>query len=161
VNWEALGAIAELAGALAVIATLIYLTVQVRYAKRQLEIHGIYSRAQTSVGILAPLVNDRDLAELLLKAGHPQFGDFGMDAPDAQRVGAYLHMWMQVEQANHHQLPADRHDELLRFFLSIPNYAVFWEKNKNMYDRDFVERMERLKSKVKPIDPDDLYARLE
>ena len=29
-NWDAVGAIAELAGAIAVVATLIYLTVQVR-----------------------------------------------------------------------------------------------------------------------------------
>jgi len=162
-NWEALGALAELAGAIAVIATLIYLAVQVRYAKRQVEINGVYSRGQTSVAILAPLVNDPEFAALVLKAGHPRFGDFGLDPVDAQRIGAWLHMWMQVEQANHHMLPEGTHDELLRFFLSIPSYAEFWEKNKNAYDRDFVARMERIQAKVLPtgVNPDDLYARLD
>ena len=162
-NWEAVGAVGEVVGAVAVVATLIYLTVQVRYAKHQLEINGVYSRAQTSVGILAPIAKDAELASLLLKAGHPRFGDFGLEPVEAQRVGAYLHMWMQVEQANHHMLPEGTHDELLRFFLSIPSYADFWEKNKNAYDREFVARMERIRAKVAPtgIDPDDLYARLD
>ena len=162
-NWEAVGAVGELIGAAAVVVTLIYLTVQVRYAKHQLEIHGEISRAQASVPLLAPIVNDAEFASLLLQAGHPRFGDFGLEPVEAQRVGAYLHMWMQVEQANHHLLPEGTHDELLRFFLSIPSYADFWDKNKNAYDKDFVARMERIRAKVTPdgVDPDDLYARLD
>jgi len=162
-NWEAIGAIAELIGAVAVVATLIYLAVQVRYAKHQLEINGVYSRAQTSIGILLPIVNDPKMASLLLEVGHPSFGDFGLEAVDAQRVGAYCHMWMQVEQANHHMLPEGTHDELLRFFLSIPAYAEFWDKNKNAYDKEFVARMEKIRAKVVPtgVDPNDLYARFD
>ena len=162
-NWEAIGAIGELIGAVAVVATLIYLAVQIRYAKHQLEINGIYSRAQTSIGILAPIVNDEKMASLILEAGHPRFGDFGLDAVDAQRVGAWCHMWLQIEQANHHMLPEGTHDELLRFFLSVPAYAEFWDKNKNAYDEDFVARMEIIRNKVAPtgVDPDDLYARFD
>jgi hypothetical protein len=162
-NWEAVGALGEVIGALAVVATLIYLTVQVRYAKHQLEINGVYSRAQTSIGTLLPIVNDPELASLLLQAGHPRFGDFGLEPVDAQRVGAFLHMWMQVEQANHHMLPEGTHDEILRFFLSIPSYADFWDKNKNAYDKEFVARMENIRTQVAStgIDPDDLYARLD
>ena len=162
-NWEAIAAIGELVGALAVVATLIYLAVQVRYAKHQLEINGVYSRAQNSIGILLPMVNDPKLTSLLLEVGHPKFGDFGLEPVDAQRVGAFLHMWMQHEQANHHMLPEGTHDELLRFFLSIPAYVEFWDKNKNMYDKEFVARMERIRTKVSPtgIDPDDLYARFD
>ena len=37
-NWEAIGAIAELVGAVAVVATLLYLSVQVRAANRQSEL---------------------------------------------------------------------------------------------------------------------------
>jgi len=36
-NWEAVGAISEMLGAIAVLATLIYLTVQVRHSKELLE----------------------------------------------------------------------------------------------------------------------------
>jgi hypothetical protein len=162
-NWEAIGAIGQLIGAVAVLATLIYVAVQVRYAKHQLEINGIYSRAENAISILLPIANDPKMASLVLEAGHPAFGDFGLEPVDAQRLGAWLHMWMQVEQANHHMLPKGTHDELLRFFLSIPAYAEFWDKNKNAYDKAFVDRMELIKAKVSPtgVDPDDLYARLD
>lgn len=36
-NWEAIGAIGELIGALAVVLTLVYLAVQVRHSKQLLE----------------------------------------------------------------------------------------------------------------------------
>jgi len=160
---ELLGNYGQFIGAIAVVATLIYVAVQVRYAKRQVEINGFISRGVNEVSVLAPVANDPEFAALILKAGHPRFGDFGMDAADAQRVGAWLHMWMQMEQANHYLLPEKTHDESLRTFLSIPTYAEFWEKNKNAYDREFVARMDRIKAKVSPtgVDPNDLYARLD
>ena len=37
-NWEAFGAIAEMVGAAAVVATLLYLSIQVRTANRQAEL---------------------------------------------------------------------------------------------------------------------------
>ena len=82
-NWDAVGALAELLGAIGVIVTLLYLAVQVRYAKHQLEINGVYSRAQTSLGILSPMVNDPKMTELLLEVGQPRFGDFGLEPVDA------------------------------------------------------------------------------
>jgi hypothetical protein len=162
-NWQAIEALAALFGAAAVVVTLLYLATQVRYAKRQIEINGFYSRGQTSVAILMPLLRDPEICALLLKAGHPKFGDFGFDDPiEAQRLGAFCHIWMQVEQANHYLLPEGTHDEFLRFFLSIPAYAEFWDKNKNGYDKEFVARMDRIRqATLDGIDPDDLYARLD
>jgi len=40
-NWEALGAIGEIVGALAVVATLIYLAVQIRVANKQAELESL------------------------------------------------------------------------------------------------------------------------
>ncbi len=45
-NWDALGAIAELLGAIAVFLTLAYLTVQVRQNSRALELQNKFSAAQ-------------------------------------------------------------------------------------------------------------------
>ena len=161
-TWEAVAAIAELVGALAVLATLVYLATQVQYAKRQVEIHGFYSRSQTSVSSLLVMLKDPTVCDLMLKAGHPGFGDFGFEDPvDSARVGAFCHMWMQMEQGNHYLLPEGTHDELLRFFLSIPSFAAFWDRNKNAYDPEFVTRMDRIRTQTKEIDPDDLYARLK
>ena len=45
-NWDALGAIAELIGAIAVFLTLAYLTVQVRQNSKALELQNKFSAAQ-------------------------------------------------------------------------------------------------------------------
>ena len=45
-NWDALGAIAELLGAIAVFATLAYLTVQIRQSAKALELQNQFSAAQ-------------------------------------------------------------------------------------------------------------------
>lgn len=45
-NWDAIGAIAELLGAIAVFATLVYLTVQVRQSAKALEQQNQFSAAQ-------------------------------------------------------------------------------------------------------------------
>ena len=160
-NWEAISAIGEWIGAIAVIATLIYLAIQVRHTKHELKLLGMQTRGNTAIDVLAPIVNDPEIASLLLKMGHPRFGDFGLEAVEAQRIGAWCHMWMQTQQANHYLLPDGTHDELLQFWLSVPGCAEFWEKNKGAYDKDFVDRMERIKESMKSIeiDPDDLYAK--
>ena len=47
VNWDALGAIAELVGAIAVLATLIYLTLQIRQNSRALEKSNIHAQSDS------------------------------------------------------------------------------------------------------------------
>ncbi len=160
-NWDAIGAVGELVGGVAVLATLIYLAVQVRHTKNQLKLNGMQARGSSAVDLLMPIANDPELAALLLKMGHPRFGDFGLEAVEAQRIGAWCHAWMQVQQANHYLLPEGTHDELLQFWLSVPGFAEFWDKNKGAYDKDFVDRMERIKDSMKSleIDPDDIYAK--
>ena len=50
-NWEAVGAIGEIVGAVAVLWTLYYLAAQIRMQNRQLEKSNDHARAQTSVHI--------------------------------------------------------------------------------------------------------------
>ena len=66
-NWEAIGAIGELAGAIAVVATLFYLARQIRQSNAQGR-RGELSATlqQISVARMA-IAQDEDLAELILK----------------------------------------------------------------------------------------------
>ncbi len=160
-NWEAISAIGEWIGAIAIIVTLIYLAVQVRHTKHELKLLGMQTRGSTALDLLMPIVNDPEIASLLLKMGHPRYGDFGLEAVEAQRIGAWLHMWFQVQQANHYLLPEGTHDQLLQMILSVPAFVEFWDKNKGAYDKEFVERLETIKSNIKltKIDPDDIFAK--
>ena len=153
-NWDAIGAIGEIIGALAVLVTLIYLAVQVRQAKHQLDLNSAQARAIHLRDLLMPIATDPSLASIMLKAGHPPYGDFGLNSEEAHRFGAWCHAWMQIEQGNHYLLPEGAHDDLLKVWLLLPAYAEFWEKNKGIYDKEFVERMEKLKKELQLSQPE-------
>ncbi len=67
-NWDAIGAIGEIIGALAVVATLAYLALQVRHARTEMN-HSIRQHRDTSLRelLLEPARNP-DLADLMVKA---------------------------------------------------------------------------------------------
>ena len=153
-NWDAIGALGEIIGALAVLITLIYLAVQVRQAKHQLDLNSAQARAIHMRDLLMPIATDPSLASIMLKAGHPPYGDFGLNSEKAHRFGAWCHAWMQIEQGNHYLLPEGAHDDLLKVWLLLPAYAEFWEKNKGIYDKEFVERMEKLKKELQLSQPE-------
>ena len=153
-NWDAIGALGEIIGALAVLITLIYLAVQVRQAKHQLDLNSAQARAVHMRDLLMPIATDPSLASIMLKAGHPPYGDFGLNSEEAHRFGAWCHAWMQIEQGNHYLLPEGAHDDLLKVWLLLPAYAEFWEKNKGIYDKEFVERMEKLKKELQLSQPE-------
>ena len=73
-NWEALGAIGEIIGAAAVLATLFYLAAQLKMQSRQLEKSNDHARAQTSVQINDQVMNfidilmrDKEFVKIYLK----------------------------------------------------------------------------------------------
>ena len=73
-NWEAIGAIAELLGSLAVFLTLIYLAVQVRHAREDVRRSVRQNRAEVSRERLIIRATDKRLNELMVKA-QDAFGD--------------------------------------------------------------------------------------
>ena len=153
-DWNAVGAIGEIVSPLAVLITLVYLAVQIRQAKKQISLIGIQERARNLVNIMMPIATDPSLASIIMKAGHPPFGEFGLDPVEAHRFGAWCHAWMQMSQANHYLLPEGAQDDLLKLWLLLPAWAEFWEKNKGIFDTEFVERMEGLKKSLESSDAD-------
>ena len=74
-SWEALGALGEIGGALAVIATLYLLYKQIRLNTKELERANIHQSAQSTmsnnalyVQIWQPLMQDAELADIYLRA---------------------------------------------------------------------------------------------
>jgi predicted small secreted protein len=59
-NWDALGAIGEIIGAIAVLATLYYLAAQIKMQNRELEKSNKNVTAQLSIDINNMLINNND-----------------------------------------------------------------------------------------------------
>ncbi len=150
-NWEAIGAIGELIGAVAVLVTLIYLAVQVRQAKHEISLVGRQARANHATGVLQPLITSAELPEICAKLEMFDYGDYGLSREESIRFGAWFHTWLQTEQGSFYLLPEGANDALLTWMLSTPAGLEFWEKNKGIYDPPFVERVEMLKVKMQKV----------
>jgi hypothetical protein len=67
-NWEAIGAIAELLGAIGVIASLVYVGIQVRQNTRSVRAATYDAMVRTSGDFLSPLIEDPELAAAFERA---------------------------------------------------------------------------------------------
>jgi hypothetical protein len=142
---QLLGNFGEFFGSIAVLATLIYLAVQVKHAKQQLTMAGLQARSNHAIGVLEPIVQRSDLASIFSKLEFIDYGDFGLSKEETVAFGAWAHIWMQTEQGSFYILPEGSHEELRTWWLSTPAGAEFWEKNRGFYDQEFVEHMDGLK----------------
>jgi len=66
-NWDAIGAIGEVVGAVAVISTLIYLAVQIRQSNRNLAEATSASIIQSFASINSRISSDEQFAELFIR----------------------------------------------------------------------------------------------
>ena len=66
-NWEAIGAVGEILGALVVVATIFYLAVQVRHTRHSNQMVAASRAAEASDIWVRQLVQDADLLELYLR----------------------------------------------------------------------------------------------
>ena len=147
-NWAAISAIADVLAAIAVLVTLIYLALQVKQAKEQIDLAGQRHRADAARDVLSSISDTEHLAPVLAKLGGFPWGDTG----DSVRVFAWCHAWMRTEEMNFRMnSPQQRttRDQLLRGWLSVPWAAQFWIENRAIYDADFAARVDKLLDEVR------------
>lgn len=149
VNWEALGAVAEFIGGIAVLITLIYLAIQVRQ-NNQMARETIL-RNQT----------DRNMDNSKFMAGSPGMMDLyirTMDDPDAVtkeerwRFGSYMYgMFLDFQEAYHFNASRRQDDywwpfieKNVQFYLSRPGGKAWWRsQGRKMLDQEFVSYVDR------------------
>jgi len=87
-NWDAVGAIAELVGAAGVVASLVYLTSQIRNNSRSVEAATSHSIARARNEINMTLATHPELSDLLLR-GKDDYS--ALQPEERQRYNAYMH----------------------------------------------------------------------
>ncbi len=126
INWEALGAIAEIGGAIVVIATLVYLARQVRQSNR-IAIASTEISVRESFNLVnQSIYTETGTAELLVKAT-----DLNTELNEVDSLKLYhliirgLNQWLSVEIAfANGMVPADTHrvifDDMRAFLEAYP-----------------------------------------
>ena len=109
-NWDAIGAIAEIAGAMAVLLTLIFIAKQISIHSRELERANQFHNAQSTmsnnalyVQIWQPIMQDADLAEIYLKAPKNE----PLSRVDSLRFEIYANTFLALTEAAFYQTASD------------------------------------------------------
>ena len=148
INWDAIGAIGETLGALAVFASLIYLAFEVRQNSRNIQSQTINTQADQ----LQKFAAIQAIPEVM-KAMKKIYvdGDAAPDFEDAALLEAYYLSGLSIAQAQfRHKALGLRsnwtpYENLIRSFFGTQYVRTWWvEIGSTVLDSDFVEEVNRI-----------------
>ena len=151
-NWEAIGAIGEIVGALAVVLTLVYLAYQVRYAKTATVDQNRLTRSTAIREIINTMITNEELRVGQMKNwGLEGYYDtvaseLGVSAAEASRnewANAY-YFWTYWGQwrSTHGEHDRAELEHIIPLLFSMPGVRHTWDKSplgKALMDEGFVE----------------------
>jgi len=142
-NWDAIGAVAEILGALGVILSVLYLALQIRKDARARVAETSHAIAERAGAVQQILSENRELAACFPKGLR---GDFdGLDETDRTQFGAFLSVVTRSYEDAFYQY----HEGLIgeRLWLAwarsipdivcTPGYLAWWGTRKHWFSDDF------------------------
>ena len=148
-NWTAVGAIGEILGALAVLATLIYLALQIRQNTHEIRAGRVESTLRDQSSYNKLLASDPQLTRIYWTAVD------NIDDLTEDEKKRWLHlcsvMLRNSEIAYYHHcqgyLPDSTHESRerwIKMFLGTSGFRWWWEQYADVLDPDFVAYVERV-----------------
>ena len=143
-NWEAIGAVGEILGAIAVIGTLIFVGLQIRSNTRSTQVAASHNLTNTFITVVKTIVDDPELSRMWIQQSQDAST---LSASDVERMLAYNVMVLKAfEDAFHHHEMGQMSDEMWdgwqTFMVVITNYPGmrhYWKQRKHFYSRSFQE----------------------
>ena len=138
-NWEAIGAVGEILGAFAVVLTLLYLAVQVKYAKTATTDATRLNIANGIQAMLLAMSTDDTLRTSVYKAqGFEPFlselsARLSVSVEEAARVDMYAAYWFWLHWGQYSSTTDESDLEELRnvmeSYVDLPSLAYSWENS--------------------------------
>ena len=146
-NWDAIGAIGEVVGAIAVIATLIYLARQIHQNTSALRSSATQTAHEQSASIYKILCSDPDMAGIFMR-GTSSPGE--LSGEELVRYNSFLAATQFYSQNWYMQTRDDLMDDALLIswsnivarMSSTPGFQQFWESRRYTYAPEFREWIE-------------------
>ena len=147
-NWDALGAIGELVGALAVVLTLGYLATQVRQNTRGMKVAAKLEIDKQFTAYTDVLLNDSELLELQLKGISGQ----NLSEIEGEKFSLLMQRVTWHFSSMHYQYKTQEVSEddwyqsqrLIRWFTLSAGYRLWWELNAINYSVEFRDYLNKL-----------------
>jgi hypothetical protein len=149
-NWDAVGAIAELIGALGVIISLLYLAQQIRLSSEQTKRNSLivrgtaYQQFRQQVNTVVALrVSDPDVADIWERG---LIDMESLDAQDRSRFSGLIFMMAGNWESQYYLKQSGILDEKMgadrKMVINSPGFRQWWELRKGTYDIDFRNHIE-------------------
>jgi len=144
-NWDALSAVAELLGSIAVVATLLYLAIQTRSINKQSQAETRYAFVDAMAQINTVIAQSKETASVW-RRGLESFESLDEDErmQFVMFVGQYTNLWSVMHQLHLDQLLPDTQWQIVRIdmvsILKSDGGQYFWKTGgEKAFDSAFVE----------------------
>lgn len=149
-NWEAISAIGQIVGAIAVVATLLYLSRDIRDNSRSLAVSALRDTTEQWNHWGALVAQSADLAEIV-ERGNKSFSD--LTGAEALRYGAYVQSFFDIAESfrrliRDYKIGRDLSvlEAIVTRRLALPGFAKWWQENTQDYDPAFVSWIEEIRA---------------
>ena len=140
-NWDAIGAVGEILGAVGVIVTLVYLATQIKHNTKTARSATRQAISDSTAGMLTDLTKDADMGDILVRSfnGEPlnKLESFRLHARCYRDFKHYENFFYQKREG---LLPDDEwpgFKENLKLILSASAYREYWALEKSLYSEAF------------------------
>ena len=151
-NWQAIGAIGEIVGAVAVVATLLYLARDIRQNSRSLAISALRDTTANWNQWGQMVATSADLADIVVR-GNRSIGE--LSETEALRYGAFVQSFFDnVETFRSlivdHQVERDLSglEAILARRIALPGYQGWWSENTADYSPAFIRWVEQVRAQM-------------
>jgi hypothetical protein len=150
-NWDGIGAIAEMLGAIAVLISIVYLAIQVKQNTEENRILRAQGLVTANADANALIANNSELSEIV-RAGMIDFD--ALSEKEQFRFSTIFFSFMSKYDFAYHQRTADRLDEKfwertayeIGVFINLPGANQWWRRDKPRFSLEFAAYVDELLS---------------
>ena len=151
-NWDAISAIGEIVGAIAVVVTLLYLAVQMRHSAAATQGARRDTIAQLTTDILVRIASDAELASIFRRG---QNDPESLDDDEAFRFDVLLYtifdhwetMHSQIQRSTFAEEDWAKYETIIGFYMAQPGAQRFWESFAGSFTKTFQAYVENVAQK--------------
>jgi len=147
INWEVVGALAELVGSIAVLVTLLFVLIQLRHSSSAIKSASLQSALGADVGIMTTLVSDPELHGIYHR-GIRSTDKLSKEEYSRFEILLLLMLRMndiQYQQYMNGETGSEYWDSLattLRTQLEMPGMFASWQRQKGVFTKGFVAEVD-------------------
>lgn len=156
-NWDAIGAVGEIIGAMAVVISVAYLAIQIRKQTDEAKMAATRGLAAEYHNWLKSLTDDEKLTELYLKAIRDYMS---LEDNDRMQISIFFIRGFRVLEQQYIHTSRGKLDDsyfesaniAYKQFLTFPGVKQWWEQSNDMFEDGFRMRVEEWIEDAKTLD---------